>query len=159
MPRSPNIRKKEIEPDPIYGSRLVTHLINRVMKDGKKDIARNSVYKAFSIIEEKEKKEPLEVFRQAMENIKPIMEVRSRRVGGAAYQVPMPVKGDRKESLGVRWLVLEARRKSSNQFHTFVEKLATEIIDAYHNVGGAIEKKAQIEKMADANKAFAHFRW
>ncbi len=159
MPRSSNIRKREIEPDLIYGSRLVTRLINRVMESGKKDIARKNVYQAFSIIKEKEKKEPLEVFRQAMENMKPIMEVRSRRVGGAAYQVPMPVKGNRKESLAIRWLVLETRRKPNSQFHTFAEKLAAEIIDAYHNTGGAIGKKAQIEKMADANKAFAHFRW
>ena len=159
MPRSGRITKRILQPDPIYANRQVTHLVNRVMKDGKKQIAYRHVYKAFEIIKKKLKKDPLTVFQQALENIKPNMEVRSRRVGGAAYQVPMPVKGVRKESLAIRWLVLESRKRPNKEYHTFSEKLAIELIDASNNQGNAVKKKEEMNRMADANKAFSHFRW
>ncbi|MGB9911427.1 MAG: 30S ribosomal protein S7 [Microgenomates group bacterium] len=159
MPRSGPVKKRVLPPDPIYNSRLVTRLINRVMKDGKKTIAQKHVYKAFEIIKEKTGKNPLEIFTQALENIKPTMEVRPRRVGGAAYQVPMPVRGSRRESLAIRWLVLYARQRPNKEYHHFYEKLAAEIMDAFQNQGGAVKKKEEVHRMAEANKAFAHFRW
>lgn len=160
MSRGKRVKKRTIEPDPIYQSRQVTKLVNRIMRDGKKQIAFNQVYTAFDLIKKKFKDEdPALVLHQALDNIRPNMEVRSRRVGGAAYQVPMPVKGDRKESLAIRWLILEARKKPNKEYHTFAEKLAAEIIDAYNNEGGAIKKKQDTHKMAEANKAFGHFRW
>ena len=159
MPRSKRVKKRVLPPDPIYNSRLVTRLINRVMKDGKKTIAQKHVYGAFELIQKKTKKKPLEVFIQAVENVKPSMEVRPRRVGGASYQVPMPVKGDRRESLAIRWLVLAARARPNKEYHTFTEKLAAELLDAYNNTGGAVRKKDEVHRMAEANKAFAHFRW
>lgn len=157
--RYKNNNKRLLTPDAVYNSRLVTRLINRVMKDGKKSVAINQVYKAFDLIGKKTKKEPLEVFKVALENIKPAMEVRSRRVGGAAYQVPAPVRGDRRESLAIRWIITTSRAKPNKDFHNFYEKLAAEIIDASQNQGEAIKKKENMHKMADANKAFAHFRW
>ncbi len=157
--RDKKAKKRLLPPDPIYASRLVTRLINRVMRDGKKTVAINQVYKAIKTVEEKTKKEGLEALRVALENIKPVMEVRSRRVGGAAYQVPMPVKGDRREALAIRWLIMSARKRPSKEFHSFNEKLAAEIMDALQNTGEAIKKKELTHKMADANKAFAHFRW
>ncbi len=160
MSRSPNTKHRIIQPDPLFANRLVAKLINRSMKDGKKAVATKQVYLAFDVIAKKIKdQEPINVFRQALENIKPAMEVRSRRVGGAAYQVPMPVKGGRRESLAIRWLVAFARKKSNKDFHHFGEKLAAEILDAYSNQGESIRKKELTHKMAEANKAFAHFRW
>ncbi len=134
-------------------------LINCVMKDGKKNIAIKQTYKALKLIEEKTQKPPLEVLRLALENIKPNMEVRSRRVGGAAYQVPMPVRGDRRESLAIRWLLSAAKARPNKDYHHFYEKMAAEILDALKNEGAAIKKRETVHKMAEANKAFAHFRW
>ncbi len=159
MPRSGLVRKKELPLDPIYQNRLVTKLVNRIMHDGKKTAAAKQVYQALDLIAKKTKKEPLEVFIQALENIKPAMEVRPRRVGGAAYQVPMPVRGDRRESLAIRWLIQAARTRPSKEFHHFSQKLTAEILDAQQNLGGAIKKKQDMHRMAEANKAFAHFRW
>ncbi len=138
---------------------MVTKLINRAMKDGKKSVSQKQVYGAFEIIKEKAKGEPLGLFRQAMGNIRPSMEVRPRRVGGAAYQVPMPVRGSRQEALAIRWMVEAARARSNSEFHTFAEKLAAEIIDAVNGEGGAVKKRADMERVAEANRAFAHFRW
>lgn len=159
MPRRGPVSKRKINEDPIYKSRLVSKLINRVMKDGKKTVAQKQVYKAFKIIKEKTNLDPLIVFNKALENVKPTMEVRPRRIGGAAYQVPMPVKGERRDSLAIRWLVLAARSRPNREYHTFAEKLAAELIDAFNNTGGAVKKKEDTHKMAEANKAFAHFRW
>jgi small subunit ribosomal protein S7 len=129
------------------------------MKDGKKSVARKQVYEAFEKIKEETKKDPLDVFLQALENIKPSMEVRPRRVGGAAYQVPMPVRGKRKESLGIRWLVNSARSRSNSEFKTYADKIAAEILEAANGEGLAVKKKQDVERMAEANRAFAHFRW
>jgi small subunit ribosomal protein S7 len=157
--RAKKAPRRNIQPDPIYDSRLVTKLINRSMLDGKKSVAATQIYNAFKLIEEKTKKEPLEVFRNAVENIKPQIEVRSRRIGGAAYQVPTPIRGDRKETLAVRWLINAARARSNSAYHTYGEKVAAEVLDALNNEGSAIKKKLDTHKMAEANKAFAHFRW
>ncbi|KKQ95926.1 MAG: 30S ribosomal protein S7 [Candidatus Woesebacteria bacterium GW2011_GWB1_43_14] len=159
MPRRGPAKKRKVTPDVIYGSELVSRLINRMMKDGKKSIAEKQVYGALGIIEKKTKSKPVEVFDSAIEKIKPLMEVRPRRVGGAAYQVPIPVRGDRKVSLAIRWLIFAARARSSSDYHTFSEKLAAEIIDASNEEGGAVKKKQEMERMAEANRAFAHFRW
>jgi small subunit ribosomal protein S7 len=159
MARGKRAKRRILPKDPIYKSQLVTKLINRVMKDGKKTIAQKHVYKAFEEIKKKTKKDPLEIFYQALENVKPSMEVRPRRVGGACYQVPMPVKGPRRESLAIRWLVLAARSRPNKEYHEYWQKLAAEILDAYNNTGGAVAQKQQVERMAEANKAFAHFRW
>ncbi len=129
------------------------------MRSGKRSAAERQIYGALQIIKEKLNQDPLLVFRQAMENVKPQMEVRSRRVGGAAYQVPMPVRGDRKESLAVRWIITAAQKRPSTEYHTFAQKLAAELLDAYNNLGGAIKKREDTHRMAEANKAFAHFRW
>lgn len=157
MPRRGKVRQKKTTPDAVYGNRLVTKLINRSMKDGKKSVAEREVYRAFSLI--KKDGDPVEIFTKAIENIKPTMEVRPRRVGGAAYQVPMPVRGSRRESLAIRWLIFAARARSNSEFHTYAEKLAAEIVESSKGEGGAVKKKQDIEKMADANRAFAHFRW
>ncbi len=161
MSRSKKAKKRTVEPDQIYNSKLITKLINRCMYDGKKDTARKQVYKSLEIIKEKIKAEddPLKIFNRALKNIQPKMEVRSRRVGGASYQVPVPVRGDRRETLSIRWLVLSSRKRPNQQYRSYAEKLAAEIMDAYNNEGGAISKREQVEKMAQANKAFAHFRW
>lgn len=160
MSRSKRVKKRTIDPDPAYKSRIVAKLINRSMVDGKKDVSRRHVYQAIENLGKKVKgKEPIEAFRIALENIKPQMEVRSRRVGGASYQVPVPVKGKRKKSLAVRWLVKSARRRRSAEHKSFADKLTAELMDAYHKQGGAVSRKEQVEKMARANKAFAHFRW
>lgn len=159
MARRGQIKLKKIEPDPIYGSVLVAKLINRSMKDGKKSVVRKEVYNAFETIKEKSGQDPMKVFDQAMENIKPVMEVRPRRVGGAAYQVPQQVRGPRRESLGIRWLVMAAKSKSNTEFHTFAEKLASEIMDAAKGEGISVKKRQEVERIAEANKAFAHFRW
>lgn len=160
MPRSGKVKIRPVQPDPVYQSRLVTALINRIMKDGKKQIAQKLVYRALEKIKNQLKVEdPIPAFMQAVDNAKPNLEVRSRRVGGAAYQVPVPVKGARKESLAIRWIILSARARPSKEYKTFEDKLAAELLDAYRNQGGAIKRREDTHKMADANKAFAHFRW
>lgn len=150
--------KKILPPDPIYNSRLVTRFINKVMWDGKKTIAQSLVYKALAEIE-KTGKNPLSTFEQALTNAAPKMEVRPRRVGGASYQVPTEVRGDRREALAIRWIIDAARKKSNKEFHGFDLKLAQELMDAAENKGSAIKKKEDTLRMAEANKAFAHFRW
>ncbi len=151
--------KRNLTPDPVYNNRLIAKLINRSMHDGKKTVAATQVYHALEIVGEKTKKDALETFRTSLENIKPQLEVRTRRIGGAAYQVPTPVKGDRKETLAIRWLINAARARSNSAFHSYAEKLAAEILDALNNEGSAIKKKTDTHKMAEANKAFAHFKW
>lgn len=159
MPRKGPARKRLVEVDPIYGSRLIAKLINRSMYDGKKSVAQREVYRALDLIAEKTKEIPTKIFEQAIENIKPEMEVRAKRVGGAAYQVPMQVRGERKESLSIRWLVNAARARSNSEFHTYGEKLAQELMDAAKAEGGAVRKRQEMERQADANKAFSHFKW
>lgn len=151
--------RRIISPDEVYQSQLVAKLINRTMRQGKKSVAQKHIYKAFDLVEKGAKKNPLEVFHQALENVKPKMEVRPRRVGGASYQVPMPVKGERRESLAIRWLIQAAQARSNKEYHHFYEKLAAELQDAAKKEGGAVAKKEEIHKIAEANKAFAHFRW
>ena len=159
MARKGQIRPKAVLPDPVYGSYLISKLINRSMMDGKKTVARKEIYAAMEIIREKTGEDPVKVFDRAMENIKPVMEVRPKRVGGAAYQVPQQVRGVRRESLGIRWLVAAANSKSNTEFHTYGEKLATEIIDASKGEGVSVKKRQDVERVAEANKAFSHFRW
>ena len=156
MPRRGSIAKRDVLPDPIYNSKLVTRLINNVMVDGKKGVSQKIVYGAFEIIQEKTGKDPLETFEQAMENIMPLLEVKARRVGGATYQVPMEVRPERRQTLGLRWLTNYARLRSEK---TMKERLAGEILDAINGVGGAAKKRDDTHKMAEANKAFAHYRW
>lgn len=159
MPRGQkNIPKRVMTPDPIYGSTLLSKFINNVMEDGKKTVAMSNVYKALDIIKEKGM-EPLPTFEKALENIAPKQEVRPKRVGGAAYQVPQEVRGPRKISLSIRWLLEATRKKPNSEYKTFSEKLAAEIISAINNEGEAIRKRDSVHKMADANKAFAHFRF
>lgn len=159
MARSGLIKKRENVVDPIYKDRLVSRFINRVMRSGKRPAAQQQVYRAMEIIKEKLNEDALLVFHQAIENVKPLMEVRSRRVGGAAYQVPAPVRGDRKESLAIRWLILAAQKRSNKEYRSFAEKMAAEMIEAFNKTGGAIKKREDVHRMAEANKAFAHFRW
>ena len=156
MPRRGNIAKRDVLPDPLYNSKLVTRLINSVMYDGKKGVAQKIVYDAFEIVKEKTGKDPLEAFEAAMENIMPVLEVKARRVGGANYQVPMEVRPERRETLGLRWVTLYARNRSER---TMKERLAGEIMDAINEQGGAFKKREDTHKMAEANKAFAHYRW
>ncbi len=159
MPRTGRIEKRQLEPDPIYGSILVTRLINYIMFDGKKEAARKQVYIALEKIGQELKEEPLSALERAIKNVAPKMEVRPRRVGGASYQVPVEVRGDRKEALALRWIIDSATGKPNSTFHTFGEKLAAELIDAANNAGGAIKRRDDVQKMANANRAFAHFRW
>ena len=156
MPRRGNVPKREILPDPIYGSVLVTKLVNSIMLDGKKGVAQKVVYGAFQIVEEKTGKSGLEAFQTAMENIMPAVEVKTRRVGGANYQVPVEVRPDRRMTLGIRWIVNYARLRGEK---TMDERLSGELMDAANNTGAAIKKKEDTHKMAEANKAFAHYRW
>ena len=156
MPRRGSIAKRDVLPDPLYNSKLVTRLINNVMVDGKKGVSQKIVYGAFEIIQEKTGKDPRETFEQAMENIMPLLEVKARRVGGATYQVPMEVRPERRQTLGLRWLTNYARLRSEK---TMKERLAGEILDAINGVGGAAKKRDDTHKMAEANKAFAHYRW
>jgi len=158
MARRKRAKSRIITPDPVFKNRIVSKLINVAMSDGKKSVAEKQIYRAFEMIKEKEG-DPISVFSRALENIKPSMEVRPRRIGGAAYQVPMPVRGVRKESLALRWLVAGARARSNKDYHTFAEKLAAEILDAAAGEGFAVKKKQDMERMAEANRAFAHFRW
>ncbi len=157
MPRRGSIPKREVLPDPIYNSKVVTKLINQVMLDGKKGVAERICYNAFDIVRQKTGKNPLEVFEAAMKNIMPVLEVKARRVGGANYQVPVEVRSDRRQTLGLRWLVNFSRKRGGEK--TFEEKLAGEIMDAANNTGGSVKKKEDTHKMAEANKAFAHYRW
>ena len=156
VPRRGNVPKREILPDPIYGSILVTKLVNSIMLDGKKGVAQKVVYGAFQIVEEKTGKSGLEAFQQAMENIMPAVEVTPRRVGGANYQVPIEVRPERRQTLGLRWLTNYSRARSEK---TMRERLAGEIMDACNNTGAAVKKREDTHKMAEANKAFSHFRW
>ena len=156
MPRRGNIAKRDVLPDPLYNSKLVTRLINNVMYDGKKGVAQKIVYGAFDIIREKTGKEPLELFEQAMENVMPQLEVKARRVGGATYQVPMEVRPERRQTLGLRWMTNYSRLRSEK---TMKERLAGEILDAVNGAGGAAKKRDDTHKMAEANRAFAHYRW
>ncbi len=156
MPRRGNVPKREILPDPMYNSVLVSKLVNSIMLDGKKGVAQKVVYGAFDIIKEKTGKEPIEVFHTAMENVMPSLEVKSRRVGGATYQVPMEVRPARRQTLGLRWLTLYSRNRSER---TMKERLAAELMDAANNTGSSVKKREDVHKMAEANKAFAHFRW
>ncbi len=148
--------KRDVLPDPMYNSKLVTRLINSVMLDGKKGVAQKIVYGAFEIVQEKTGKEPLEVFEQAMENVMPSLEVKARRVGGSTYQVPMEVRPERRQTLGLRWLTSYSRSRSER---TMKERLAGEILDAINGAGGAAKKREDTHKMAEANRAFAHYRW
>jgi len=156
VPRRGNVPKREILPDPVYNSTLVTKLINSIMLDGKKGVAQKVVYGAFEMIEEKTGKNPLEVFNQALENIMPSLEVKARRVGGATYQVPIEVRPARRQTLGLRWLTNYSRNRGERTMH---ERLAGEIMDAANNTGNAVKKREETHKMADSNKAFAHYRW
>ena len=153
------VKKRKISSDPLFGDVLLAKFINRVMRSGKKSVAEKNVYETLKKIKEKLNQEGLLVFRQAIENVKPQMEVRTRRIGGAAYQIPMPVKGDRRESLAIRWIIQAAQKRQGEEYHTFVDKLTAEILDAYNNTGGAIKKKEDTHRMAESYKAFAHFRW
>ena len=156
MPRRGNIAKRDVLPDPLYNSKLGTRLVNNIMIDGKKGVAQKIVYGAFDIIKEKTGKEPLEVFEAAMENVMPSLEVKARRVGGATYQVPMEVRPERRQTLGLRWMTNYARQRNER---TMKERLAAEIMDAMNGTGGAAKKRDDTHKMAEANKAFAHYRW
>ena len=156
MPRRGNIARRDVLPDPLYNSKLVTRLINNIMLDGKKGVAQKIVYGAFDIVREKTGKEPLEAFEQAMENIMPVLEIKARRVGGATYQVPMEVRPERRQTLGLRWLTTYARNRSER---TMRERLANEILDACNGTGNAVKKREDTHKMAEANKAFAHYRY
>lgn len=157
--RSGKVEKRILSPDPIYNSRLVHRFINKVMRDGKKSIAQNMVYKALQQIKEITKQDPISVFEKAIQNVFPKIEVRPRRVGGASYQVPVEVRGDRKEALAIRWIIDAAKYRSNKQYHTFDKKLAQELIDASQGTGLAIKKRDDVQKTAAANRAFAHFRW
>ncbi len=156
MPRKGYIAKREVLADPIYDSVIVTKLINNIMLDGKKGVAQKIVYDAFEIIKEKTGKDPLEVFSEAMDNIMPVLEVKARRVGGATYQVPMEVRPERRQTLGLRWLTRYSRERSER---TMKERLANELLDALNGTGGSVKKREDTHKMAEANKAFAHYRW
>ena len=156
MPRRGQISKRDVLPDPLYNSKLVTKLVNNIMYDGKKGVAQRIVYEAFDIIKEKTGKEPLDAFTEAMNNIMPALEVKARRVGGATYQVPIEVRPARRQTLALRWLVDYSRKRSEK---TMKERLAGEIMDACNNLGAAVKKREDMHKNAEANKAFAHFRW
>ena len=156
MPRRGRISKRDVLPDPMYGSKLVTKLINNIMYDGKKGVAQTIVYDAFSIVEAKVGQNPLEIFQEALDNLKPALEVKARRVGGSTYQVPMEVRPERQQTLALRWLIGYARKRSER---TMAERLANEIMDARNSMGGAFKKREETHRMAEANKAFAHYRY
>ena len=156
MPRRGRISKRDVLPDPMYGSKLVTKLVNNVMYDGKKGVAQTIVYDAFAIIEEKIGQNALEVFQEALNNLKPALEVKARRVGGSTYQVPMEVRSERQQTLALRWLVGYSRNRGER---TMAERLAAEIVDAKNSMGGAFKKREEMHRMAEANKAFAHYRY
>lgn len=156
MPRRAGVPKRDVLPDPVYGSKVITKLINQVMCDGKRGTAQTIVYDAFEIIEQKLSLNPMDVFNKALENIMPVLEVKARRVGGSTYQVPLEIRPDRRQTLGIRWLVLYARKRGEKNMDA---RLAGEIMDAYNNTGAAVKKKEDTHRMAEANKAFAHYRW
>ncbi len=156
VPRKGHVPKREVMPDPIYDDLTVTKLINGIMLDGKKGIAQNIVYEAFDYIKDKTQEEPLEVFYKAMNNIMPVLEVKSRRIGGSNYQVPIEVRTERRETLGLRWLISYSRQRGEK---TMIERLAKEILDASNGMGSSVRKREDVHKMAEANKAFAHYRW
>ena len=156
MPRRGFVPKRDVLPDPLYNSKLVTKLINNIMLDGKKGVAQKIVYDAFEIVKQKTNKNPAEVFEQAMENIMPALEIKARRVGGATYQVPMDVRPERRQTLGLRWLTSYSRNRGER---TMKERLAGEIVDAINGTGGAVKRREDTHRMAEANKAFAHYRW
>lgn len=156
MPRKGHIAKRDVLPDPIYGSRIITKLINQVMLDGKRGTSQKICYGAFDIIKEKTGENPADTFEKAMDNIMPVLEVKARRVGGATYQVPIEVRPDRRQALGLRWLVDNARKRGER---TMMARLAGELMDAANNTGGAVKKKDDTHRMAEANRAFAHYRW
>ena len=157
MPRRNSAVKRDVLTDPMYNSKLVTKLINQVMLDGKKGLAQSIVYGAFDIVKEKLGLEPLDAFNQALENTKPLLETKGRRVGGATYQVPMEIRPERRQTLAIRWIVMFARKRNGER--TMEERLAGELIDAYNNTGAAVKRKEEMHRMAEANKAFAHYRW
>ena len=156
MPRRGNIAKRDVLPDPVYGDKVITKLINQVMQDGKKGIAQGIVYEAFTVAAEKIGQDPKEVFAQALNNIMPMVEVKARRVGGANYQVPIEIRAERRQTLAIRWLVAAARKRSERNMS---DRLANELADAFNNTGAAVKKKEDTHRMAEANKAFAHFRF
>ena len=156
MPRRGQISKRDVLPDPMYNSKLVTKLINNIMYDGKKGVAQKIVYDAFAMVEAKLEKPALEAFQEALENIMPVLEVKARRVGGSTYQVPMEVRAERRQTLGLRWITVYSRQRGER---TMAERLANEILDAINSVGGAVKKKEEMHRMAEANKAFAHYRY
>lgn len=156
MPRRRRAVKRDVLPDPKYGSKLVSKFINVMMLKGKKGVAESIFYRSMDIIQEKTKKDPIEIFMQALENVKPIVEVKSRRVGGATYQVPVEIRPERRQALAIRWIIMNARSRSEK---TMYQKLAAELIDAYNNTGLSIKKKEDTHKMAEANKAFSHYKW
>ena len=156
MPRRGQISKRDVLPDPMYGSKLVTKLINNIMLDGKKGVAQKIVYDAFAMVEAKMGQDPLEVFTAALENVMPVLEVKARRVGGSNYQVPMEVRAERRQTLGLRWITMFSRTRGER---TMAERLANEIMDAKAGMGGAFKKKEETHRMAEANKAFAHYRY
>lgn len=156
MPRRGNVPKRDVLPDPMYGSKVVTKLINQIMLNGEKGIAQKIVYEAFDKVKEKLNQDPMEVFNQAMQNIMPVVEVKARRVGGANYQVPIEIRPERRQTLAIRWLVLNTRKRSEREMSN---KLAAELMDAFNNTGGTVKKKEDTHRMAEANKAFAHFKF
>ncbi len=156
MPRRGNVPKRDVLPDPIYGSKVVTKLVNQIMVDGKKGIAQSIVYAAFDKMKEKTGQDAMEVFNQAMNNVMPVLEVKARRVGGSNYQVPIEIRPERRQTLAIRWIVINARKRSEREM---ADKLANELLDAMNNTGGSVKKKEDTHRMAEANKAFAHYRW
>ena len=156
MPRRGNVPKRDVLPDPMYNSKVVTKLINQIMLDGKKGTAQTIVYDAFKIMGDKLNMDPMEIFKQAMENVMPVVEVKARRVGGSNYQVPIEIRPERRQTLAIRWLVINARKRSDREMS---RRVANELLDAYNNTGGAVKKKEDTHRMAEANKAFAHYRW
>ena len=156
MPRRGNVPKREVLDDPIYGGKLVTKLINQVMLDGKRGVAQQATYGAFEIIRTKTGREPLEVFTECMNNVMPVLEVKARRVGGSNYQVPIEIRPERRQTLALRWLVMFSRKRGEREMS---DRLAAEIIDASNNTGNAVKRREDMHKMAEANKAFAHYRW
>lgn len=157
MPRRNSVVKKDVLPDPVYSSKLVTKLINQVMIDGKRAIAQHIVYGAFDIIKEKTGSDALDVFNTAVENVKPVLETKGRRVGGATYQVPMEIRPERRQTLAIRWIVMFARKRNAER--NMDEKLAGELIDAFNQTGASVKKRDEMHRMAEANKAFAHYKW
>ena len=156
MPRRGNVPKRDVLPDPIYGSKVITKLVNQVMQDGKKGTAQAIVYEALEKAQAKLGQEPMDIFNQAMANVMPVLEVKARRVGGSNYQVPIEIRPERRQTLAIRWIVASARKRSDRDMSN---KLASELMDAFNNTGGAVKKKEDTHRMAEANKAFAHYRW